>query len=232
VDKSLIACLLALAAMALPGEADKHLPAQPATMPATESQPISTGGEDALPGVVELSDGRVLAGWLATIVEKPFSVYVEQTKTWRRIPLECVLGITAVVVEEKMELAWRPKGMGEPQKVYTGRQYPTRRLKWRFHLIDDSYVEGAVKGQPLWIEHGGGRLGPYVLHERMAGREGQELKDLTYVKRIIVSRRLMEQVLGERAAPGAPAGRRRRKIVRRKWWHSSIWPICVLWAKL
>jgi len=203
VDKSLVACLLALAATALPGEADKHLPAQPATMPATESQPISMGGEDALPGVVELSDGRVLAGWLATTVEKPFSVYVEQTKIRRRIPLECVLGITAVVVEEKMELAWRWKGMGEPQRVYTGKRYPTRRLKWRFHLIDDSYVEGEVKGQPVWIEHGGGRLGPYVLHERMAGQEGQQLKDLTYVKRIIVSRRLMEQVLGERAAPGA-----------------------------
>jgi len=164
-----------------------------ASQPADQAPPR----EDALPGVVELSDGRVLAGWLYTTQEKPFSVYVDEGKQWRRIPFECVLSIAAVIVEEKMELSWRWKATGEPERVYTGKRHPTRLLKWRFHLIDGSYVEGTVKGQPVWAQAAGKTLGPYVLHERSQGQDDQTLKDLLYAKRIIISRRLMEDVLSD-----------------------------------
>ena len=62
-------------------------------------------------------------------------------------------------------------------------------------LIDGSTVIGEIKGQPLWIELGDKRTGPLVLHERSKGKMGQKLKDLIYVKRIIVSRKMMEAVL-------------------------------------
>ena len=79
----------------------------------------------ALSGVVELSDGRQLAGALYTTREKPWLVFVEKEKRWRRIPFVTALSITAVVVSEEMALQWRWKAMGEPERVYTGKKFPT-----------------------------------------------------------------------------------------------------------
>ena len=86
-------------------------------------------------------------------------------------------------------------------------KYPTRRLQWRFHLIDGSSVTGAVKGQPIWVELDGRKAGPFVLHERSKGKDGQSLQGLMYVKRIIISRRLMDEVAkaGRRKVPTQPA---------------------------
>lgn len=150
---------------------------------------------DALPGVVQLSDGILLAGGLFTTREKPWSIFVEKNKRWRRVPFITVLSITAVVVEEKMVQEWRWKAMGEPERVYTGREYPTRRLLWRFRLIDGSAITGTVKGQPIWIRRSGKRVGPHVLHERSKGSMGQKLSDLVYVRKVYVSRRLMDKVI-------------------------------------
>ena len=162
-------------------------------------QVLAVGRPDALPGVVELSDGRILAGGLYTTVEKPWVVFVQKESRWRRVPFINALSITAVVVSEKIELRWRWKAMGEPEKVYTGKKYPTRRFMWKFRMLDGSYLTGAIKGQPLWVQYGRKRHGPFVLHERSRGQDGQSLKDLLYVKRVIVSRRMMTEVLAEQA---------------------------------
>lgn len=154
--------------------------------------------EDALPGVVELSDGKILAGYLYTTAEKDWSLYVEDQKRWVNIPFLSVLSITAEADEEKMEQEWRWKEMGVPERVYTGKQYPTRRLRWKFHLIDDTTLTGTIKGQPLWVESGHTQVGPLVLHERSKGTAGQTMAELVYPRRIIVSRRLMETVAGGR----------------------------------
>ena len=150
---------------------------------------------DALPGVVVLSDGKILAGGIFTTRDKNWEVWVASQKRWRHIPPIMVLSIRAVVVEEGMEKEWRWKEMGLNERVFTGRTQPVRRFVWRFHLIDDSYVTGEVKGQPLWIETDGKRQGPFILHERSKGKFGQTLKDLIYVKYIVISRRAMEEVL-------------------------------------
>ena len=156
----------------------------------------------ALPGVVELSDGTLIAGGLYTTREKPWEVFVAEEKRWRQIPPIAVLSITAKPVEEKMELQWRWKAMGEPEKVYTGQKYPARRFEWAFHLIDDTTVTGVVKGQPLWVELPDATkpAGPYILHERSKGEPGQTLKDLVYVKRALISRKMMDKVLEWNAA--------------------------------
>jgi hypothetical protein len=150
---------------------------------------------DALPGVIELSDGRQLPGGLYTTREKPWIVWNEATKSWRRIPFINCLSITAVVEQERMELRWRWKGMGEPERVYTGKKYPLRRLHWRFKLIDGSVVEGATKGQPVFVELRGKTTGPFVLHERMKGSDGETLEDLVYIRKIVVSRKMMNAVI-------------------------------------
>lgn len=220
-------CAITLVALGLSqgAQAQGAATSQPAAEPSAR-QAGPADRPDTAPGVLELSDGRVLGGWLYTTRHKPFLVYVEETRQWRRIPLLCVLSITAVVVEEKMELEWRWKGMGEPERVYTGRRRPVRRLKWRFRLIDGSGIEGAVKGQPIWVESAGGRSGPYILHERSGAEDmpdsdqsqttgpsdGRGLEGLIYVKRVIVSRRLMEAVpaSGGKTAPAEPAEHKSR----------------------
>lgn len=173
-----------------------------ATEPAGGANPFQAADgrtrEDALPGVVELSDGTVLAGWLLTTLESPYQVFVESEKKWRRVPLLSALGVQAIIVEEKMEPRWRWKGMGEPERVYTGLEYPTLRLAWEFHLLDGSKLSGAVKGQPLWVQTKDKKHGPFILSERTKGEDGQKLTDLVYVKRIIVSQKLMEAVEREK----------------------------------
>jgi len=178
----------------------------PATQPAGTSAPAAAHAPpraDALPGVVELSDGRLLPGWIFTTVEQPWLVYQADLKLWRRLPMLAVLSIRSVLVEQRMELRWRWKAMGEPEKVYTGQKYPFRRHLWRFRLLDGTEVTGTVKGQPLWVEHAGKRHGPFVLHERHAGEDGQSLTDLVYVRRVIISRRAMDAALAAAPAPAA-----------------------------
>ncbi|MCD4824168.1 MAG: hypothetical protein K8S55_06135 [Phycisphaerae bacterium] len=159
--------------------------------------------DDALPGVIELSDGKQLPGGVYTTPDKPWIVWVAGEKRWRRIKPLAVLSITAVVDEEKMELAWRWKAMGEPEKVYTGKKYPFRRFRWKLHLIDGSYITGVIKGQPVWVETTAKTHGPFVLHERVKGKVGQTLKDAIYVKKIVISRKMMNKVIEsqKKAAP-------------------------------
>lgn len=188
--------------------------AKPTTKPAT-TKPAGSAAvnpfakksgfrrEDALPGVLELSDGTQIAGAIYGTREKPYSVWVEKEKRWRRIPLISVLSITAVIVGERMELEWRWKEMGAPEKVYTGRKYPWRRFLWKFHLIDGSYITGAVKGQPIWAETQEESSGPWLLMERSKGQIGQTLKDLLYVKQVVISRKMMELVQEDQKKKGA-----------------------------
>jgi len=195
---------------------DKAEDAKPADKPAEKpkaSNPFARKDgfyrDDALPGVIEFSDARQVPGWLYTTLEKPWEVYVASQKRWRRIPFINVLSITAVVKQERLEQRWRWKEMGAPERIYTGKQYPFRRFEWKLHLIDDSYVTGTIKGQPLWVELNKKKLGPFVFNERQKGEDGQKLDDLVYMKRVIISRKMMDKVL--KAGKDAPNTGRKDK---------------------
>ncbi len=162
------------------------------------------GRADALPGAVVLSSGKVLGGYVYTTRDKNWEVWVESEKRWRHIPPILVLGIRAVVVEEGLDKEWRWKEMGSDEKIYTGRVRPLRRFRWKFHLIDDSHVTGAVKGQPLWVHYDVRTSGPFVLHERSAGEYGQGLKDHVYVRQVVISRRAMADALDGRGGATRP----------------------------
>jgi hypothetical protein len=181
----------------------------PASRPADESadaggNPFSGGDRpmrgDAVPGVIEMSDGRQLPGRLYTTRDKPWVVFDPKMERWRQIPFIAVLSVTAVVTEEKYELQWRWKGMGEPEKVFTGRKFPYRRFLWTFRLIDGSTVRGVVKGQPIWVRSGSKVTGPMVLHERSKGKIDTKLKDVHYVRKIVVSTKMRDAVLEDRKA--------------------------------
>lgn len=199
--------LLALVAALPAGPAD--LTTQPRdnldywlTQAGPASQPTSTTGAnpfaaqtaenfsqpDALPGAMQLSDGKVLAGGLYTTQEKDLEVWIQTEQRWRHIPLLAVLGIRAVVVSEELEPEWRWKQMGSDEKVFTGRNRPSRQLNWRVNLIDGTSLEGEIKGQPLWIEHAGQRT-LHVLHSRAKGQFGQTLDELVYPRHVVISRK-------------------------------------------
>ncbi len=171
-------------------------PASPAKIaqPQTDTRQTFIAPDGCLPGVVEMSDGQLHTGWLGTTPGKPWILWVPAEKRWRRIPLAAVLRIRAVVLEEKMALKWRWKGMGQAERTYSGKKFPTRRTMWEFTLADGAAITGEIKGQPLWIHTRQGRIGPLVLHERSKGEPGESLADLIYVKQAIVSRRLYDSV--------------------------------------
>ena len=85
-----------------------------------------------------------------------------------------------------------------------------RQYRLKLHLIDGSYITGEIKGQPLWVEDGGVKYGPFVLNERSKGEQGQSLKDLVYVKQTIISRRLMQEVLQDRNISSVQTGDKQR----------------------
>ena len=75
------------------------------------------------------------------------------------------------------------------------------RLEWLVTLIDGTTVAGTIKGQPLTIQPvGGSPRRTFVLSERQKGDDGQSLSDLLYLRRAIVSRRLMEAVSADATA--------------------------------
>ncbi|MBN1554492.1 MAG: hypothetical protein JXA11_07085 [Phycisphaerae bacterium] len=167
---------------------------QPASKPAPLHADSPLRRDDALPGVIEFSNGLQMAGWMCTTREKPWRVWVAEEKRWRRIPPAAVLSITAIVDQEEMKRRWRWKAMGEPEKVYTGKSYPFRRFRRRFRLADGSEIIGVVKGQPIWIGTGNQTHGPFLLEERAKGEDGQSLRELIYIRKIVVSRRMMKAV--------------------------------------
>lgn len=181
-----------------PAEALEDAAAPGASRQGPATQPASR--EDALPGVIELSDGKQLPGWLCTTRDKDWEVWIEAENRWRRIPFVNLLSIAAVVAEEEMVQEWRWKETGVPERVYTGREYPTRRFLWKFRLIDGSEITGAVKGQPVWAELDGKKSGPFILAERSKGEMGQKLTDLVYIKRIVISRKMLDAAIQEKAA--------------------------------
>ena len=148
----------------------------------------------ALPGVMELSDGTVLAGMMWTAGDEPLAVYVEAEKRWRRVPLAAALSITAVVAAERMEDVWRWRATGSPERIYTGEQYPFRRLEWTITLADGGEIRGVIKGQAVYLAGGDGESNGHVLSERTKGDVGQSLDELVHVRRVVISRRAMEAI--------------------------------------
>lgn len=176
---------------------------QTASAPAQGVNPFGTKSahpSHALPGAVQMSDGQTLAGWLYTTEDKPIKVFVEAQQRWRLVPLAAALSISAVVVESRQERSWRWKQMGIPERVYTGRGYPMRRLQWQISLADGSAIEGTVKGQPIYLLCQDQRPQTLILHERLRGREGQTLDDLTHVSKLVVSIRAMERLASSKTS--------------------------------
>jgi len=201
--------LAALVAAAWSGEA--AAPAQPKPAPAkapaagpddiifvddgAEGLPAGQGGanpfgtapaaerRDAVPGYVELSTGLKVPGRIYTTRAARVKVYNLQREIYEFVPVPALKSIETAIEWERMDKEWRFKEAGNPEKVYSGREYPVRKVAYTLVLRNDHRITGHILGAPLYAEHNG-KVERFILHDRDKGPMGSTLQDLHYVRRV------------------------------------------------
>jgi len=151
--------------------------------------------EDAVPGYVEMSDGKVYAGNVYMTRDKRVKIYDEKMKRQREIPLQRIKEIECKVLKEWIEKEWRFKELALDEKMYTGRSYPAREYDHTVTLADGRKISGQLSEilyvQPILYSADEPmsyrpNVDPdkFLLHKRQKGETGADLKSLVYVKRI------------------------------------------------
>ncbi|MHB8899905.1 MAG: hypothetical protein ACYC6Y_14255 [Thermoguttaceae bacterium] len=157
--------------------------------------PVQTERDDAVPGYLEMSDGRVLVGNVYMTRDKRLKLYDESTRRQREIPLRAVKQIDCKVLKEWMEKEWKFKELALDEKYYTGKEYPSRECEYTITLQDGRTITGPLAElfyvQPFSASPDEARsyrpeiqAEKFLVHKRQKGEAGTVLKDLIYVKRI------------------------------------------------
>ena len=171
-----------------------RLAAEPPALNPFGSTP-SSQRDDAVQGVVELSDGSSHPGKIYLTRDKRLQVYDQQLQRQREIPLQAVRKIECTVKREWMEKEWRFKEGANDEKLYSGRSYPAREYLHTITLKNGKTITGPLSTivyvRP--VKPGGSastdRSKPaeperFLLSKRNKGEMGETLKSLVYVKRI------------------------------------------------
>jgi len=151
--------------------------------------------EDAIPGYVAMSDGRILVGRIYLTRDKRLEIHDRQLQRQREIPLRAVKRLECEIVREWIEKQWRFKEPGNPEKVYSGRTYPAREYLHRITLHDDRTITGPLSAivyveptSPATAdkdkERPAAKPERLLLHKRAKGAWGKKLESLVYVKRM------------------------------------------------
>ena len=148
--------------------------------------------KDAVPGYVELSTGAKVPGRIFTTRAKRVKIYNLQKKIYEHVPVPAMRKIETVVEWERMEKEWRFKEAGSPEKVYTGRSYPARKVAYRLTLLGGHTITGHILGQPLYLAREG-KTDRFVLHDRQKGPLATTLEDLVYIKSIVLGQEAYEE---------------------------------------
>ncbi len=157
---------------------------------------------DAVPGYIELSDGRKVPGKIYTTRAKRLDVHNLERRLDEHVPVPAIKSIEAVVEWERIERQWRFKEAGSPEKVYSGRTYPARMLAWRLTLRNDHVITGHILGQPLYVTREG-ETERWVLHKRQKGPIGGTLEDLLYIRRVVFGKPAYAKAVKEMHAKAA-----------------------------
>ncbi len=176
--------------------------------------PRPSDREEAVPGYVETSDGKVYPGLIYMTRDKRLKLYDEQLQRQREIPLRVVKQIDCQVKKEWMEKEWRFKELALDEKMYTGREYPAREYLHTITLQDGRQITGPL-AEIIYVkpylpkpEPGSKTYQPdvepmrFILYKRHKGDFGQSLKSLVYVKCIKLGEEALEE--GRRKAAGRP----------------------------
>ncbi len=167
--------------------------------------PVRQAREDAIPGYLEMSDGKVHPGAVFLTRDKRLKIYDGTLKRQREIPLRVVKQIECKVLKEWMEKEWRFKELALNEKYYTGRQYPSREYAYTITLHDDRTITGPLAEivyvkpylDPKATPSGGyqpeAKEQRFLLHKRDKGEIGDDLKSLTYVRLIRLGEEAQEE---------------------------------------
>ncbi len=160
---------------------------------------------DAVPGYIELSDGRKIPGKIYTTRARRLEIFNLERERTEHVPVPAVKEIEAVVEWARIERQWRFKEPGNPEKVYSGRTYPARMLAWRLTLRNDHVITGHILGQPLYVTREG-ETERWVLHKRQKGPIGTELDELLYIRRVVFGKPAYTKAVKEMHAKAAAEG--------------------------
>jgi hypothetical protein len=171
--------------------------AKPATAPTTLTSPSATENkptadalgtlkprfpEGAREGTILLSNGIKLDGRIWTTTGTPLRVWIEEEKAYRDIDLGLVKRVDVHVLSETMEDDWRWLREGSDQKVYSGKKYPNVRLAYKFTLLNDQVIEGALVAAVHFADARRSRT--LALYKAYKGNLDETLKDLVYITSI------------------------------------------------
>ena len=175
--------------------------------------PAPAQREDAVPGYVELSDGKICAGQVYLTRDARLKINDEKLQRQREVPLSAVKRIDCAVKKEWMEKEWKFKELTKDEKMYTGRSYPSREYVHTVTLSDGRTIAGELSAivyvePPSYAPVKPGEVRPevktekFVLNKRNKGEIGQDLKSLVYPKSIKLGKEAYEEGIRKTAEKG------------------------------
>lgn len=157
--------------------------------------------DDAVPGFVKMSDGKVHPGQVMLTRDARLKVFDEQQKKHREIPLKAIKRIDCTVQKEWVEEEWRFKeNANDEKKYFTGRTYPSREYTHKITLQNGQKIEGTLSGIVYVRADPAAEPERYLLQKRDKGNPGTDLKCLVYVRSIQLGAKTLEE--GKRKAAG------------------------------
>lgn len=138
--------------------------------------------EDALPGFVELSSGKVYAGQVYLTRDARLQIFDGELQRQREVPLNAIAKIECHVDKEWLEREWRFRENANDEKVYTGRSYPARVYSYILTLKDGRKISGPLSGILYVASEGEAKPVKLLLHKRDKGEVGADLNSLVYVR--------------------------------------------------
>jgi len=154
----------------------------------------ATKRSDAIDGVVELSNGKRVRGKIYMTRGHSLRIFDGEKERFRDVPLNVIKQVDCIVEKEWEEKEWRFKENANDEKIFTGRTYPTRIYVHVIKLKRGDAIRGPldaliyVQPERKADQKPAGRVKPvrFILHKRDKGEFGERLKDLIYVKRIVI----------------------------------------------
>lgn len=149
--------------------------------------------EDAQPGYLGLSDGRVRTGELFLTREARLKIFDEARKRHREIPWNVIQRIDCTVLKEWDEPEWRFRENASDEKVLTGRTYPVREYSHQITLRNGQTIRGPLSAIVYVQENPDREPVRYLLHKRDKGEPGTTLKAMVYVRSIHLGEKALEE---------------------------------------
>ena len=148
---------------------------------------------DALSGYALLSDGSIFAGKVYLTRDIRLRIYDGQTQRQREIPLRVVQRVECKVKREWMEKEWRFLENANDEKVFTGREHQAREYLHTITLHDGRQITGPLSGVVYVDPYAGGETRKFLMHKRQKGPLETSLKALTYLRKIELGEKAMQE---------------------------------------